>query len=120
MAPSRRDVAIACSPATPAPSTSTRAGRMVPAGVVSMGKKRPSADGGHERGAVAGDRGLRGERVHRLGPGDTRQQLEREGGDATVAQQGDLVEPAGRLQEPDHDLPGAQQLDLGGLRVSAP
>ena len=42
-APSRRAVAIACSPATPAPSTSTLAGRTVPAAVVSMGKKRGSS-----------------------------------------------------------------------------
>jgi hypothetical protein len=32
---------MACRPATPAPITSTLAGRMVPAAVVSMGKKRP-------------------------------------------------------------------------------
>ena len=43
MAPSRRAVAIACSPATPAPSTSTFAGRTVPAAVVSIGKKRGSS-----------------------------------------------------------------------------
>ena len=36
-APSRRAVAIACSPATPAPSTSTVAGRIVPAAVISIG-----------------------------------------------------------------------------------
>src|SRR5579884_1137726 len=40
-APSRRAVAIACSPATPAPSTSTVAGRIVPAAVISIGKNRP-------------------------------------------------------------------------------
>ena len=39
--PSRRAVAIAWRPATPAPSTSTDAGLIVPAAVVSMGKKRP-------------------------------------------------------------------------------
>ena len=33
-------MAIACSPATPAPMISTRAGVMVPAAVVSMGKIR--------------------------------------------------------------------------------
>src|SRR5205807_3875227 len=42
-APSRRAVAIACSPATPAPSTSTRAGVSVPAAVTSIGKNRPAA-----------------------------------------------------------------------------
>src|SRR5258708_2327361 len=37
-APKRRAVAMACSPATPQPMISTRAGVMVPAAVVSMGK----------------------------------------------------------------------------------
>ena len=39
-APSRRAVAIAWSPATPAPITRTRAGVMVPAAVVSIGNMR--------------------------------------------------------------------------------
>src|SRR5574341_1497935 len=38
MAPSRRAVAIACRPATPAPRTRTRAGGSVPAAVTSIGK----------------------------------------------------------------------------------
>ena len=42
-APRRREVAMACRPATPAPSTSTWAGRTVPAAVVSMGRKRGSS-----------------------------------------------------------------------------
>ena len=42
-APSRRAVAIACSPATPAPSTSTCAGGTVPAAVMNIGKKRGSS-----------------------------------------------------------------------------
>src|SRR6266511_6206304 len=42
-APRRRAVAIAWSPATPAPSTSTRAGGSVPAAVTSIGKNRPAA-----------------------------------------------------------------------------
>src|SRR5262249_7085670 len=37
-APSRRAVAIACRPATPAPSTSAFAGATVPAAVISIGK----------------------------------------------------------------------------------
>ena len=36
-------MAIACSPATPAPMTSTVAGRIVPAAVISIGKKRGRA-----------------------------------------------------------------------------
>ena len=39
-APSLRAVEMACSPATPAPMTKTRAGVMVPAAVVIMGKMR--------------------------------------------------------------------------------
>src|SRR5690554_6715476 len=39
-APKRRDVAIACNPATPAPITSTFAGGTVPAAVINIGKKR--------------------------------------------------------------------------------
>jgi hypothetical protein len=42
-APSRRAVAMACSPATPAPSTSTWAGGTVPAAVMNIGKKRSSS-----------------------------------------------------------------------------
>ena len=41
--PSRLAVAIACSPATPAPSTSTRAGARVPAAVIVMPNMRPNA-----------------------------------------------------------------------------
>jgi hypothetical protein len=39
-APRRFAVAIACSPATPAPSTSTRAAFTVPAAVMSIGMNR--------------------------------------------------------------------------------
>ena len=42
-APRRRAVAMAWRPATPAPSTNTRAGAIVPAAVVSMGKNFPDA-----------------------------------------------------------------------------
>ena len=42
-APRRLAVAIACRPATPAPSTITLAGETVPAAVVIIGKKRPAS-----------------------------------------------------------------------------
>src|SRR5262249_55687914 len=42
-APSRLAVPMACSPATPVPSTSTLAGRAVPAAVMSSGKNLPNA-----------------------------------------------------------------------------
>ena len=77
-APSRRAVAIACSPATPAPSTSTFAGGIVPAAVVSIGKKRGSVLGGEQHGLVARDGRLRRERVHRLRARDARDRLHRE------------------------------------------
>ena len=43
MAPRRRAVAIACSPATPAPSTNTRAGGTVPAAVIIIGIARANS-----------------------------------------------------------------------------
>ncbi len=43
IAPSRLAVATACSPATPAPRTSTLAGGTVPAAVVIIPKKRPDS-----------------------------------------------------------------------------
>src|SRR3954465_3099948 len=94
-APRRRAVAIACRPATPAPRTRTFAGGTVPAAVIIIGMKRPRGSGGvgaglvlggDEQGLVAGDVGLRGERVHRLRPGDPRDRLHREGGHAGVGE----------------------------------
>ncbi len=58
---------MAWSPATPVPSTSTRAGRAVPAAVISSGKNRPNVGGPEQRRLVARDVGLRGQRVHGLG-----------------------------------------------------
>ena len=43
MAPRRRAVAIACNPATPAPSTNTRAGGTVPAAVIIIGMARANS-----------------------------------------------------------------------------
>ena len=42
-APSRRAVAIACRPATPAPITNTLAGGTVPAAVISIGITRSNS-----------------------------------------------------------------------------
>ena len=81
-APSRFAVAIACRPATPAPRTSTFAGRD---GAGGGGHHREEAAGlarGEQGGGVAGDVRLRGERVHRLGAGDPRDRLHREAGHA--------------------------------------
>ena len=77
-APSRRAVAIACRPATPAPSTSTFAGATVPAAVISSGNIFWHAVGGDQHGLVARHGRLRRERVHRLGARDSRDRLHRE------------------------------------------
>jgi len=76
--PSRRAVAIACRPATPAPRTSTLAGGTVPAAVMNIGKKRGRSEAAIMRRPVAGHRGLRAERVHCLGAADAREQVEAE------------------------------------------
>ena len=68
-------------PATPAPSTSTSRGRH---GAGRGHEQREEPGQAHrrlQRAAVAGDQRLRGQRVHRLGPGDPRHQLHRERGD---------------------------------------
>ena len=73
-------MAMACSPATPAPMTKTRAAGTVPAAVIIIGKGPAVLGGGIDDGAVAGEVGLGGEHVHHLGAGDARHQLHREGG----------------------------------------
>ncbi len=77
-APSRRAVAIACSPATPAPSTSTFAGGDRAGGGHQHREEPRHAVGRDQHGLVAGDRRLRGERVHRLRARDPRDRLHRE------------------------------------------
>ncbi len=47
--------------------------------------------GRHDRAAIPGDQGLRGQRVHRLCAGDARDELQRERGDPEVAQVRDEV-----------------------------
>ena len=111
-APSRFAVAIACSPATPAPSTSTLAGGIVPAAVISSGRNGRELLGGDERGAVAGHQRLGGEGVHRLGPGDPRQQLHRERGDPARGERADPVGVGRRREEAGRDAAAAQPPDL--------
>ena len=80
------------------------------------GEEAPQSQRRHQGRAVARDRGLRGEDVHRLGAGDARHELQGEGRHAGVAQVGDALEVARRLHEAHDDLAGAQQVDLGGQR----
>ncbi len=113
-APSRRAVAIACRPATPAPR-------------IKHLRRRHGARRGHEhreearqlqRGdqhrAVAGDRRLRGQRVHRLRTRDPRHLLHRQ---RRRAGRRDRLEPrriAQRVQEAQQDRPRPQPGDLRG------
>ena len=62
----------------PTPSTSTVAGFTVPAAVVSIGKKRVTVLRREQHGPVAGDVGLRRQRVHDLRARDPRDRLHRE------------------------------------------
>ena len=109
-------MAIAWSPATPAPRTSTFAGGIVPAAVVSMGKNLPSVLGGEEDRLVAGDRALRGERVHRLRAGDARDRVHRERRDAALGERPGGLAVGQRLEERDERLAVAEARDLVGGR----
>ena len=90
-APRRLAVAIACRPATPAPSTSTFAGRDGAGGRGHHREEAARLARGEQRRRVAGDVGLRGERVHRLRAGDPRDRLHREAGHARRAASALLV-----------------------------
>ena len=74
--------------------------------------------GGDDRAAVAGDQGLRGQGVHRLGAGDARHQLHRERRRADVAQVGDEAALLVDRQERDRGGAAAQAADrVGGERL---
>ena len=57
-------MAMACSPATPTPTISTCAGRMVPAAVVSRREEPLQRGRGDQHRLVAGDGRLRGQGIH--------------------------------------------------------
>ncbi len=110
---------MACKPATPAPMTNTLAALSVPAAVISMGKIFGSAVGRQEHCAIAGNRRLRGEHVHRLGTGDPRQQFQSE---ERGAGRGNLLirlRLAQRVAEADDDFSRGQspQVVLALLRI---
>ena len=72
--------------------------------------------GGEKCGGVAGDVGLRGERVHRLGAGDPRDRLDGEAGDAAGGERLRRVLGGERGEEADQDLALADLADLLGGR----
>ena len=63
------------------------------------------AVGGEENRLVAGDRGLRRERIHRLRARDSRDRLHGERDHAGLAQLRDPLRVGERLEEPDEDRP---------------
>ena len=101
MAPSRRAVAIACRPATPAPMTNTLAAGTVPAAVIIIGRARPYSAAAVDHGAIAGEIGLRGQHVHGLRPGDARHQLHGKGRDARLGHGGERRLIAERIHDGD-------------------
>ncbi len=72
--------------------------------------------GGRQPGSVTGHRGLRGERVHGLGPADARQEVEAVDRRPLAGQGSHRVEIGQRLQERDDRDPGRVGGDLGGRR----
>ena len=111
-APRRRAVAIACRPATPAPTISTlrrpdRAGR----GRQHREEFR-TRFGRDQHGLVAGDVRLRGQHVHRLRARRARQQLHRERGDLAIAQRFRALGRQMRLQIADDDRAFLQRADF--------
>ena len=115
-APSRRAVAIACSPATPAPEHEDLGRRD---GACGGGHHREEAAGlarGKQRRGVAGDVGLGGQRVHRLGAGDARDRLHREAGHARGGERLVRLGRGQRRQVADQDLARVQTADLLGGR----
>src|SRR3954470_13147784 len=68
--------------------------------------------GAQQRRLVAGDVGLRAQRVHRLRAADPRDRLHREGRHAGLADRGEAVGVAARVEEPDQRLAGAQPRQL--------
>src|SRR5881409_3613952 len=115
-APRRRAVAIACSPATPAPMTSTLAGTTVPAAVTSIGRNfgsrsaarrmalYPETVAWEESASIDWARVMRG--------------IDSMAKAVTPREALDSFPVGERLQEPDQDLPVAQLAHLVVARFS--
>ena len=72
--------------------------------------------GGNQRGLVAADRGLRRQRIHRLGARDARYQFHRERRNLPVTQRAHHIRLRVRLHEADHHRAGPEPLDLADRR----
>ena len=112
---------MACKPATPAPSTSTRAAVMVPAAVISMGKIFGSASAPSNTAAISGDGGHGRQCVHALRARDARHQLHREKRNTGPRQVRHFANSRERLAEANDDLSWPQQRQVRSplLRIDA-
>ena len=119
-APSRRAVAIACRPATPAPITSTFAGGTVPGRGHQHREEAGEMLGREQRRLVAADRRLRRERVHRLRARDARDRLHRERDDAARREPLDALAVGERIEIGDQQLALAQPRNLRRRPACAP
>ena len=110
---------MACSPATPAPITRTRAGVAVPAAVISRGNILGELTGGQEHRLVTGDSGHGGEHVHALGARDARHEFQSEKGYPALGLFLHLFQGAQSLALTDDDQAGPHELEVGAasLRV---
>ncbi len=77
----------------------------------------PSGVCGEQGCLVAGNRALRGERVHRLGARDPRHCIEREAGHVPLGERARELGRGERLEEPDDDGALGEQGDLGVGRL---
>ena len=109
---------MACSPATPAPSTRTFAGGMVPAAVMNSGKNLGRRVAPTRARQVPRDQRLGGQGVHRLGARDAGDQVEGQRGGPGVRGCDDRGEVGNRLQEGQRD--GARLEQLDGLGMQGP
>ena len=115
-APSRLAVAIACSPATPG-AEHQHLGRRDRAGRRHQQREeRGQALGRDQRRAVPGHQRLRGQRVHRLGARDPRQQLQRERRRTGRRHGPDAVGVRARGEEAGGHAAAPQPRDLVGRR----
>ena len=85
-------MAIACKPATPAPSTNTLAGVIVPAAVIIMGNIFGSVARGQNYCPITGERRHGRKRVHALRASDPRHEFHREKADVSRGEFGTGLE----------------------------
>ena len=113
-APSRRAVAMACNPATPAPTTNTRAAATVPAAVLSIGNIRGSVVAATRHRLVPDDRGHRRQRVHALGARDARHELHRGQHGPALGDRSRGRAGRQRLGKPDDELARSHERNVRG------